>query len=86
MHVDLVRAAFWPIVTARVLVVADELFLLGIIRYHRLASRLEGHDLLVDMFELSITVGVMASFLGLAIDLAAVVEAFEQFGVRLAET
>ena len=32
------------------------------------------------MFELSITVGVMASFLGLAIDLAAVVEAFEQLG------
>ena len=55
-------------------------FLLGIDRNHRLASRLEGHDLLVDMFELSITVGVMASFLGLAIDLAAVVEAFEQLG------
>ena len=41
---------------------------------------MEGHDLLVDMFELSITVWVMASFLGLAIDLAAVVEAFKQLG------
>jgi hypothetical protein len=39
---------------------------------------LEGYDLLVDVLELSIAVGMMAAFLGLAIDLPAVEKAFEQ--------
>src|SRR4029077_4564533 len=41
---------------------------------------LEGDDLLVDVFELSIAVGMTAAFLGLAIDLPAVAKAFEQLG------
>ena len=68
------------IVTARILVVADQLFLLGVNRDHRLTSILEGHDLLVDMLELGIPVGMMAALLGLAIDLAAVVEVFKKLG------
>src|SRR5208337_1684620 len=75
MHIHFIRTSFRPIVAARVLVVADQLFLLGIDRDDRLAGGLEGHGLLVDVLELSVTVGMMmAAFLGLAIHLAAVVK------------
>src|SRR5208337_342833 len=80
MHVDLLRTAFRSIVASGVLVRADQLLLLGVDRDHRLAGALKGQDLRVDMFELSVSVGMMTAFLGLAVDLAAIAEAFEQLG------
>ena len=63
MHIDFVGATLRSIVTARILLVADQLFLFGINRDHRLTSILEGHDLLVDMLELGIPVGMVAALL-----------------------
>src|SRR5260370_4897015 len=80
MHVNLVGAAFRSIVAARVLVGADQFLLLGVGRGHRLTVGLKGDDLLVDMLELSIAVGMTAAFLCLAIDLAPGMQAFEPLG------
>src|SRR6202043_3578891 len=82
MHIDLVGTAFRSIVAACVLVGADQFLLLAIDRDHRLAGGLESDDLPVDVLELrlSVAVGMMAAFLGLAIDLPAIAKAFQQFG------
>src|SRR5207237_8985516 len=74
VHLDLVGAALRSIVTAGILVGADQFLLLGIDRDYRLAGGLQGYDLLVDVFELCIAVGMMAAFLALAIDLPAVAQ------------
>src|SRR5450830_1434895 len=47
---------------------------------HRLIGRLEGYRLLVDMLELAVTVGMMAAFLGLAVDLPTVFQLDQQLG------
>ena len=66
------------IVAARILVLADQFLLLGVDRDHRLASGLKRRGLRVDMLELRVPIRMTAAFLGLAIDLTAVAEAFEQ--------
>src|SRR4029077_4859992 len=80
MHIDLVGTALRSIVAACVLVRADQFLLLGIDRDHRLAGGLERDDLPVDVFEMSGAVGMMAAFLGLAIDLPTIAKAFQKFG------
>ena len=77
MHVDLVGTAFATIVAARVLVRADAFLFLGVDRDHRLAGRLKGFDLRVDMLELGVPVDMMTAFQALAVDLTAVSEAIE---------
>ena len=78
VHVDLVGTALGPIVAAAVLVGADQFLLLRVDRDHRLAGGLKGFNLRVDVFELSVPVDMMAALQALAIDLAAIAEAFEQ--------
>ena len=80
MHVDRVRAALRPVIAARVFVISDQLLLLSINGDHRLIGRLEGYRLLVDMLELAVTVGMMAAFLGLAVDLPTVFQLDQQLG------
>ena len=61
------RLAFGAVLGALVGVVADQLLLLGVDRDHRLIVSLEGQNLGVDVLELSVTVGMLASIIGLAI-------------------
>jgi len=80
VDVDRLRAALRPVIAARVLEIADQFLLLGIDGDHRLIGGLEGHRLCVDVLELAVAVGMVAPFLGLSIDLPAVLEFAQQLG------
>jgi hypothetical protein len=54
VNIDLVGTALRSIVAAHVIVEADPFFLLRVDRDRRLVGSLEGFDLRVDMFELSV--------------------------------
>ena len=66
MHVDPVRTANSTVIAPAIFVCTDQLFLLGINGDDRLAR----HDLLGDMPELPVPVGMMTALLGLAVELA----------------
>ena len=79
MHVDAGRLTLRAIVGAGVLVVADELLLLGVDRDDGLASGLRRNDFGVDVLELRVTleaclrhdaVGMVRAFVRLAVHLA----------------
>src|SRR5208283_5277176 len=78
MHIDVDWSALRPIIAAGVLVFADQFFLLGVDRDHRLTGSLMRFNLRVDVLELRVAIGMASAFLALAIDLTAVAEAFEQ--------
>src|SRR5471030_1537553 len=69
-----IGTAFGAVIAAAVLVLADEFLLLRIDRNDRLASCLKRRDLAVDVLELAVAVGMVATLRGLAIDLAGIVE------------
>ena len=71
VHVDALWRAFWTPVGAGVLEVAEQLFLLGIDRDHRLPGSLRNQHLGVDVLELRIAVGMMRTLIGLAVGLPA---------------
>src|SRR6516165_7195787 len=71
VHIDALWRAFWTPVGAGVLEVAEQLFLLGIDRDHRLPGSLRSQYLRVDVLELRIAVGVMRTLIGLAVGLPA---------------
>src|SRR6516165_512908 len=71
VHIDALWRAFWTPVGAGVLEVAEQLFLLGIDRDHRLPGSLRSQYLRVDVLELRIAVGVMGTLIGLAVGLPA---------------
>ena len=70
MDVDAPWLAFWTIISAAVLEVADQFLLLRVHRDDRLLPDLRGDNFRVDVFELGIAVGMVRSFIGLAIGLA----------------
>jgi len=80
MHIDVDRAALRLIIATRVLVFADQFFLLGVDRDHRLAGGLIRLGLRVDVLELRVPIGMASAFLALAVDLTAIAEAFEELG------
>jgi hypothetical protein len=63
--------------------IADQLFLFGTDRDHRLAASLKGLDLRVEVGELSVAVWVPRPFFGLAGSLQAVTQRPQQFRHRL---
>src|SRR5580700_3713409 len=78
MHPDRLRLPFGPQFTAGIFEVADKLFLLRVDGDHRLPGGLECFHLGVDMLELSVAIGVVGTFAGLAVGLQAEVETFQQ--------
>jgi hypothetical protein len=66
-RLDAIRAACGTVIAAAVLILADQLLLLGIDGNNGLASRLQRIDLGVEMIELCIAVGIVAAFFRLAI-------------------
>jgi ribosomal protein S18 acetylase RimI-like enzyme len=72
------RIAFRAIVGASVLMVADQLFLLGVDRNDGLPRRLCGDRLNVDVLELRIAVGMLGALVGLAVRLPTVAEPRQQ--------
>ena len=68
--VDLDRPALRAIVAAAVLELAEQFLLLGVDRYRRLIGRVKLLYLGVDIFELSVAVGMFAAFLGLTVEMA----------------
>src|SRR5271157_5889615 len=78
--VDLDRLALRPIVAAAVLEFAEPFLLLRIDRYHRLIGRLKRLGLGVDIFKLSVAIGMFAAFLGLAVEMAAIFQFLQEFG------
>src|SRR5262245_28145953 len=58
--------------------IPNQCLFLGVHRYHRLPALLKRPDLLVDMLELRLAIGMCAAFLGLPIGLQAVVQLVEQ--------
>src|SRR5207253_8749400 len=78
VHLHALRIAFRAIVAATILVVADQLFLLGVDRDDRLPRGLCRNRLGVDVFELRIAVGMLRALVGLAVRLPAVAERRQQ--------
>src|SRR5450631_396922 len=78
VHLHAPRIAFRAVVGATILVVADQLFLLGIDRDDRLPRGLCGDYLGVDVLELRIAVGMLRALVGLAVRLPAVTERRQQ--------
>ena len=72
--VDLDRPTLRAIVAAAVLELTEQLLLLRVDRYHRLIVGLKLLDLGVDIFELSVAIGMFAAFLGLAVGMAAILQ------------
>ena len=70
VHFHAFRITFGVIIGATVLVVADDLFLLGIDRDDRLTFRLRRNDFCVDVSELRVAIGVFGALVGLPIMLA----------------
>jgi len=64
---------------ASILEVANQFFLLGVDRDHWLLHRQSRFHALVDVDELSVPVGMIASLMGLAVGLKAELLPFEQF-------
>ena len=62
----------------RIFEIPDQFLFLGVHRYHRLPAFLKCPDLLVDMLELRIAIGMRAAFLGFPIGLQAIVQLVEQ--------
>jgi hypothetical protein len=63
------RSPLGPQFTAAVLEVSDKLLFLRVDRDHRLPSGLECFHFGVDMLELSVAIGVVGTFAGLAVGL-----------------
>src|SRR5271170_4964067 len=80
MGIDLDRLALWPVVAAAVLEFADQFLLLRVDRYHGLIGRLKRFDLGVDIFKLSVAIGMFAALLGLAVEMAAIFQFPQQLG------
>src|SRR5689334_20535542 len=80
MRIDLDRLAFRSVVAAGVLEFANQLFLLRIDRDHRLLGALAFPRLGVDVLKLGIAIRMTAAVLGLAIDVATVVQYRQQLG------
>src|SRR6202167_4975847 len=78
--VDLDRPTLRAIVAAAVLELAEQFLLLRVDRYHRLIVDLKLLDLGVDIFELSVAIGMFAAFLGLAVGMAAILQFPQQLG------
>jgi len=70
VHLNVIGATFSAVVAASILVEADKLLLFGIDRDHRLSSSLESVHLPVDIFELFITIRMIAALFGFTIDVA----------------
>jgi hypothetical protein len=62
----------------RIFEIPDQFLFLGVHRDHRLPTLLKRPDLLVDMLELRIAIGMHAAFLGFPIGLQAIVQIVEQ--------
>jgi hypothetical protein len=69
VHPDLLGLALWPVFTAAILEIADQLLLLGIDRDRRLACRQCLFHLIVDVAKLRIAVGMVRPLAGLAVGL-----------------
>ena len=74
MDLHLIRATLGTVIATRVLVISDQLLLFRVDGNHRLIAGLKAYRLLIDVFELSIAIRMSASFPGLAIDLAAILQ------------
>src|SRR6266850_1876046 len=69
MYIDLFGCAFGSPFAARILEIADQLLLFRIDRDDRLAVRQKTASLFVDVFELTIPVHMLASFVGFSVGL-----------------
>ena len=78
VHLHAPRIALGTIVASAVLVVADQLLLLGVDGDDRLARRLRREHLGVDVLELGVAVGMPGAFVRLAVGLAREAELDEQ--------
>jgi hypothetical protein len=78
--IDLDRPALRPVVAAPVLEFADQFLLLRVDRYHGLIGGLKRFDLGADIFKLSVAIGMFAAFLGLAVEMTAILQFTQEFG------
>jgi hypothetical protein len=78
--VDLDRPTLRAIVPAAVLELAEQFLLLRVDRYDRLIGDLKLLDLGIDIFELGVAIGMFAAFLGLAVEMATILQPLQQPG------
>src|SRR5258708_6114802 len=78
MDANLLGSTLGPPCLARILEISQQFLLFRVDRHHRLAAFLYAPDLLADVFELGVTVGVVLAFAGLAVGLQTVTRRIEQ--------
>jgi hypothetical protein len=78
VHADRLGPALAPQLTTVVLEIADQLFLPGVDRDGRLPATAKALDGIVDVLELRVAVGVLATFARLGVGLQAEAEVGEQ--------
>jgi hypothetical protein len=79
IHPDFFRLALRPPLPPGVLELTNQFLLLRVDRNHRLLRRQSRSHALVDVNELGVSVGMIASLLGFAVSLQAELLPFEQF-------